>query len=149
MVEKFEELGLLEKVDDYEFSISKCERCKTVIEPLISTQWFCRMDKLRDLALDLMAREKKPQFRSRSALRESLYKLAGEPARLDNLAPALVGTSDSGMVHEDGKVYVARSDEEARAKAGTDESDAGPGCAGHVVFIRALAILDTGLAGRN
>ena len=42
--QKFEELGLLEKVVDYEFSISKCERCKTVIEPLISTQWFCRMD---------------------------------------------------------------------------------------------------------
>ncbi len=42
VVEKFEELGLLEKVVDYEFSISKCERCKTVIEPLISTQWFCR-----------------------------------------------------------------------------------------------------------
>ncbi len=41
VVEKFEELGLLEKVVDYEFSISKCERCKTVIEPLISTQWFC------------------------------------------------------------------------------------------------------------
>src|SRR2546425_5215275 len=31
VVEKFEELGLLEKVIDYEFSISKCERCKTVI----------------------------------------------------------------------------------------------------------------------
>ena len=46
VVEEFEELGLLEKVDDYEFSISKCERCKTVIEPLISLQWFCRMDKL-------------------------------------------------------------------------------------------------------
>nr|MBA3806631.1 class I tRNA ligase family protein [Acidobacteriota bacterium] len=40
VVQRFEELGLLEKVVDYEFSISKCERCKTVIEPLISTQWF-------------------------------------------------------------------------------------------------------------
>src|SRR6266850_4441342 len=62
VVEKFEELGLLEKVVDYEFSISKCERCKTVIEPLTSTQWFLRMDELRDLALDLMACEKKPRF---------------------------------------------------------------------------------------
>src|SRR5690349_10924261 len=51
VIEKLEASGLLEKVVDYEFSISKCERCKTVIEPLISTQWFCRMEQLRDLAL--------------------------------------------------------------------------------------------------
>src|SRR5687768_12462673 len=62
VVEKFAELGLLEKVVDYEFSISKCERCKTVIEPLTSTQWFLRMDQLRDLALELMRQEKKPRF---------------------------------------------------------------------------------------
>jgi valyl-tRNA synthetase len=62
VVAEFEALGLLEKVVDYEFSISKCERCKTVIEPLISTQWFMKMDQLRDLALDLMTREKKPRF---------------------------------------------------------------------------------------
>src|SRR5919199_2961082 len=31
VVQRFEELGLLEKVSDYEFAISKCERCKTVI----------------------------------------------------------------------------------------------------------------------
>src|SRR5438128_5662596 len=52
VIEKFEALGLLEKIVDYEFSISKCERCKTVVEPLISTQWFCRMDQLRTLALE-------------------------------------------------------------------------------------------------
>jgi len=44
VIEKFCRVGLLEKVIDYEFSISKCERCKTVVEPLISTQWFCRME---------------------------------------------------------------------------------------------------------
>jgi len=62
VVEKFEELGLLEKVVDYEFSISKCERCKTVLEPLISTQWFCRMDPLRDLALEKLRKDRKPRF---------------------------------------------------------------------------------------
>src|SRR5436190_15557827 len=62
VVERFEELGLLEKVVDYEFSISKCERCKTVIEPLISTQWFLRMDELRDGAVMLLETQKKPQF---------------------------------------------------------------------------------------
>src|SRR6266550_963872 len=62
IVERFDELGLLEKVVDYEFSISKCERCKTVIEPLISTQWFLRMDELRDEALKVLASQKLPQF---------------------------------------------------------------------------------------
>src|ERR1043165_3907845 len=62
VVEEFERLARLEKVDDYEFSISKCERCKTVIEPLISTQWFMKMEHLRDLALSLMAQEQKPRF---------------------------------------------------------------------------------------
>src|SRR5438477_3687293 len=62
VVARLEELGLLEKVVDYEFAISKCERCKTVVEPLISTQWFCRMDKLRELALDLMSSKQSPRF---------------------------------------------------------------------------------------
>src|SRR5712692_9696647 len=62
VVERFEELGLLEKVVDYEFAISKCERCKTVIELLISTQWFCRMDQLRDLALAKLREAGKPRF---------------------------------------------------------------------------------------
>src|SRR5882724_8163902 len=62
VVEKFEELGLLEKVVDYEFSISKCERCKTVLEPLTSTQWFCRMDTLRDRALAKLREDGKPRF---------------------------------------------------------------------------------------
>src|ERR1044072_9794080 len=62
VVAEFERLGLLDKVVDYEFSISKCERCKTVIEPLISTQWFLRMEELRDEALKLLATRKKPQF---------------------------------------------------------------------------------------
>src|SRR5450432_1053878 len=62
VIERFEELGLLEKIVDYDFSISKCERCKTVIEPLVSTQWFCRMEKLRDLALEKLRAEGKPRF---------------------------------------------------------------------------------------
>ena len=62
VLEKLEALGLLEKVVEYEFAISKCERCKTVLEPLISTQWFCRMDQLRDLALAKLRADGKPKF---------------------------------------------------------------------------------------
>ena len=121
VVEKFEALGLLEKVVDYEFSISKCERCKTVIEPLISTQWFCRMDELRDLALTECAQNGKPQFRAAGALRESLHDW------LENLRDWTIsrqlwwGHQIPAWYTTDGEVIVARSREEAAAKAGTSE----------------------------
>ncbi|NTU66772.1 MAG: valine--tRNA ligase [Candidatus Moranbacteria bacterium] len=38
------DLGLLEKEEDLKINKSICERCKTVIEPLISKQWFVNVD---------------------------------------------------------------------------------------------------------
>ncbi len=39
--------GALEKVEDYTHSVATCDRCGTHIEPLISLQWFMRMDELK------------------------------------------------------------------------------------------------------
>lgn len=121
VVEKFEELGLLEKVDDYEFSISKCERCKTVIEPLISTQWFLRMDELRDEALRLLASRKKPKFVPEVPY-EKVYSNWLENLRDWTISRQLWwGHQIPAWYTKDGDIVVARSEEEARAKAGTDE----------------------------
>jgi valyl-tRNA synthetase len=121
VVQRFEELGLLEKVVDYEFSISKCERCKTVIEPLISTQWFCRMESLRDLALGLMALEKKPRFVPEVPYKK-VYTDWLENLRDWTLSRQLWwGHQIPAWYTRDGQVIVARSEEEARARAGTDE----------------------------
>ncbi|HEX3281390.1 MAG TPA: valine--tRNA ligase [Pyrinomonadaceae bacterium] len=121
VVENFEALGLLEKVDDYEFAISKCERCKTVIEPLISTQWFMRMDQLRDRALESLQQDKAPQFFPEVPY-EKVYSNWLENLRDWTISRQLWwGHQIPAWYMNDGTVVVARSEEEARAQAGTAE----------------------------
>jgi valyl-tRNA synthetase len=43
IAEELESLGLLEKVEDYRHSVGHCQRCDTVVEPLISLQWFLKV----------------------------------------------------------------------------------------------------------
>ena len=40
VVEELDSLGVLEKVEPHSHSIGHCQRCATVVEPLISMQWF-------------------------------------------------------------------------------------------------------------
>lgn len=49
--EKLESLGAIEKVEDYTHSVPVCERCKTIVEPLISEEWFIKMKPLAEKAL--------------------------------------------------------------------------------------------------
>jgi len=44
VIKDLENQELLEKVEDTKINISVCERCKCVIEPLISKQWFANVD---------------------------------------------------------------------------------------------------------
>ena len=52
IIEDLKALNLLEKEEDYDHSLSICDRCETSIEPLISKQWFVKMDKLVKPAIE-------------------------------------------------------------------------------------------------
>jgi len=51
IVQDLREQGLLEKIEDYALSVGTCQRCKTVIEPRLSAQWFMKMPPLAEPAI--------------------------------------------------------------------------------------------------
>ena len=54
LVQRLEEEGLLVGVDDHMHAVGHCQRCGTVIEPLLSTQWFVKIKPLADRALEVV-----------------------------------------------------------------------------------------------
>lgn len=61
IVEKLKEIGALVKTEDYTHNVTKCERCKSTIEPKISIQWFVSMKDLAKRAADSV-RDGKTKF---------------------------------------------------------------------------------------
>ena len=52
IVEKLKEIGALVKIEDYNHNVGKCYRCHNVIEPMISDQWFVKMEELAKPAIE-------------------------------------------------------------------------------------------------
>jgi len=50
IIEELKDLGLLEKIEDYDLSLPVCMRCGTEIQPQISNQWFLKMENLGTVA---------------------------------------------------------------------------------------------------
>jgi valyl-tRNA synthetase len=50
IIADLENLGLLEKVAEHTHSIGTCDRCKAIVEPRVSTQWFMKMKPLAEPA---------------------------------------------------------------------------------------------------
>ena len=61
VVEKLKEEGYLEKIEDYSHAVGHCYRCSTVVEPLVSKQWFVRVKDLAQPAIEVV-KEKKIEF---------------------------------------------------------------------------------------
>lgn len=46
ILEKLDAEGYLDHIEEHEHNVGHCYRCKTVVEPYVSTQWFVAMTKL-------------------------------------------------------------------------------------------------------
>lgn len=51
IVNDLEEQGFLVEIEEHGHNVGQCERCRTVIEPIISKQWFVEMKKLTEPAI--------------------------------------------------------------------------------------------------
>ena len=139
------ERGLLVKREAYRHSIALCERCKSRIEPLISLQWWCAMEELKQPALAALRDGPRPLPPALAAPLRG--RLARERARLEHLAPDLVGPPAAGL-GVPGRPPDRRGDR-ARGvrRVRLDRADAHRGRARHLVLVGALAVRDPRLAG--
>ena len=154
IVEDLKAQGLLEKVTDHVHAIGICERSKTIVEPRISTQWFCRMKELAAPAIKAV-REYEPGKENTIQIvpdnrRQEFLNWLRQYTRLDDFAAALVGAPDSGVVlrglrahHRGGR----GAGEMHEVRIG--KTDARSGRAGYVVQLGALAVFNVGVAGED
>lgn len=54
LVAELETAGFLVKIEDHQHSVGHCQRCHTVVEPLVSKQWFVKMEPLAKPALEVV-----------------------------------------------------------------------------------------------
>ena len=55
IVAQLEEDGLLEHVEPYQHSVGHCDRCDSVVEPIVTNQWYVKMEPLAKPARDAVA----------------------------------------------------------------------------------------------
>ncbi|AEE91646.1 valyl-tRNA synthetase [Tepidanaerobacter acetatoxydans Re1] len=54
IVEELQQEGFFEKMEDLNHSVGHCYRCHTIVEPVVSKQWFVKMEPLAKPAIDVV-----------------------------------------------------------------------------------------------
>ena len=57
VVEELKELGLLEKIEPLHHNVGHCYRCNHTVEPIVSKQWFVKMQPLADPAIEVVKKK--------------------------------------------------------------------------------------------
>ena len=57
LISDLDEAGYLIKIKDHTHNVGSCYRCKTVVEPSLSDQWFVKMDELAKPAIEILKKK--------------------------------------------------------------------------------------------
>src|SRR6185436_16934394 len=115
VLEELSAQRLIEKIEDYVVPEATCDRCHTVIEPLLSEQWFVRMKDLAQPAIDVVKQGRVKFIPDRY---ERIYLDWMENIRDWTISRQLWwGHRIPVWTTEDGEYIVARSESEAIEKA--------------------------------
>ena len=119
-----EERGLLEKREPYRHTIAVCERCESKIEPLISLQWWCRMDELGAPAIEALQTQR-VRYHPESQHRFAIDSLEHAPDW--NISRQLWWGHQLPVWYcPDGHVTVVESEPDACAECGKTELERDP-----------------------
>ena len=116
IVEKFDQLGLLVEIEDHNLVAPYGDRSGVIIEPLLTDQWYVRVEKLAGPAVDAV---KDGQIEFVPQQYENLYFAWMKDIQDWCISRQLWwGHRIPAWYDENGKVYVGRSEDEVRASNG-------------------------------